>query len=229
MVFVPEPPEIMESFEADLEHHVEQYLRRSGMTVEHLRAVTKKIPKELTGALDDVATATMNTLTAGGFPERGILFGGGVGGGKTSAVAAGFNGFVTNYMRLHAPLRGWGGLLGMNDVQWLYWPDQYGFWSNPEIEVVPDAWIQRYGTQVRLLAVDDIAAENLCVMFGKDKGTNALQRIIALRDTNRLPTFFTTNLEGPAALYDRYGARTARRIERLNDSFYIKDLPFMTE
>ena len=229
MPYVPEPPETLEPFEADLAHHVEEFLLASGMTVEHLRAVAEKIPEELTGALDDAATATVNNLKAGSFPERGLLFGGGVGGGKTSALAAWFIGFVTNHMRLHAPLSGWKCAIRTDVFQWLYWPDQYAYWNHPGFEVLPEWQIQRFGTEVRLLVIDDVAAETPFTVYGKDQGTTALERIIALRDTNRLPTFITTNLGSTAALYDRYKARTARRIERLNDTFYIKDLPFMTE
>jgi hypothetical protein len=229
MSYAPAPPRIPDSFEADLEHHVEHYLLASGMTAEHLRAVISKVPVELTGALTGVATATMNTLLDGEFPERGILLGGGAGGGKTSAIAAGIIGFVTNRMRLLAPLRGWRDVLDSNDFQWLDWPEQYAAWNHPKFEWHLDNAVHQFGTQVRLLVVDDVSAETPFKTFGRDQGTTALERVIALRDSNRLPTFFTTNMESSDMLFERYGDRTGRRIERLNDAFYIKDLPFLDD
>lgn len=235
-VYEPDPPATPEpvgggpeSFEAALECHVRDYLTACGMTPEHLRAVRSKIPEKLTGALDEVAMTTVNTLLDGDFPERGLLLGGGVGGGKTSALAALQTEFVTNRMRLHAPVRGWDYAFDRDDLLWLNWPEHYASWCDPERECLPPWEINRLGTQIKLLVIDDIHAETVLKTFGKDLGTSGLQRIIALRDTHRLPTFFTTNLASSADLFERYGERTGRRIERLNDAFYFKDLPFLDD
>jgi len=229
MPYAPEPPRTPESFEADLTHHVEKYLLASGMSVEQLHAVVERIPEEITEALNDAATASMEAMLEGSLPERGILLGGGVGGGKTSTAAALSIGYVTNHMRLNAPFHGWKGALRMECFQWLDWPEQYATWNNPKFEGFLNCTVHRFGSEIGLLVIDDLQAETAFKAFGRDQGTTALERIIALRDTNRLPTIFTTNLDTSAKLYDHYGARTARRIERLNDTFYIKDLPFMTE
>jgi len=236
--YVPEPPRISESseaFEVALKDFVIKFLSGCGMTPEHLRARVSRIPKQLLIGLDSTALTTVRNLLEGAFPTRGIFLAGGVGGGKTSAVAAWIIAFVTNYVRLHAPIQGWRNLPGgrfcveSNDFQWIYWPEQYAQWNTPEFEFRLGHAIERLGTKVRLLVLDDIAAEHTCQVFGKDQGTIALQRIIALRDTHRLPTLFTTNLESQVSLHTRYGPRTARRIERLNDCFYIPDLPFMDD
>lgn len=246
-VFVPDPPNwipkpreigsyygasefIPKTFEEKLKHKMERYLLDAGMPPEPMKSMGHLIPKVLIKQLSPDALRTIRSLSMGKLPERGLFLAGGVGGGKTSALAVWIMMFHANLGRVMA--EDWN--LGWKDANreglltWINWPQKYEDWNtvgfrNGMMREVTE----RLGTRCKLLVIDDIGSENPYEVFGKDIAGVTLQRIIDLRDSHGLPTFFTSNLESQKALNDMYAPRIARRIERLNDCFYFKDLPFM--
>lgn len=250
-VFVPDPPSwlpdprescryhsdsefIPETFEEKLEHKLERYLLDAGMPPEPLNSKGYLIPKVLLKQLSQDARKTVRSLSMGKVPERGLFLAGGVGGGKTSALAVWIIMFHANLGRVMAnehDLGWWETGLEVTErkklLTWIDWPQEYAVWNESGNGYALQQRIAWLGTRCKLLVLDDIGSEFPYKVFGVDNAGMALQRIIDLRDSHKLPTFFTSNLENQKALHTMYGPRIARRIERLNDCFYFKDLPFM--
>lgn len=198
-----------------LPYEVDNMLLRANMNVVERNASADRVPEAIERAMTahQIAAPRVAALRAGKLPRGLFGLGGGVGVGKSCALAV----EVARYVR--AAMHAQGSVLPERAVLWVRWPE-----LTSELRVMAAARDGGYSSAermlhglstTRLLVLDDLGAERMRGDAGEDWLASALELLLDRRDGNDMPTLYTTNLSRPALL-ERYGARMYSRLAGRN-------------
>jgi hypothetical protein len=150
-------------------------------------------------------------------PVLGFGLGGGVGSGKTMALAAILRGALTAFAEQTKPPTALPPR--MRGFEWCCWPEE-AIWltaNAPEASTRCD----RLAT-VSLLVLDDLGRERVKGAYSDDWAVSLLDSIISRRNRECLPTLWTSNVP-EADLVALYGASFVSRLTQDNPLAWVEE------
>ena len=186
--------------------------RSAGMSKRELGAVTSSIPASLGRRLmqDNIGMVSMLT---GMIPDHGFGLSGGVGVGKTFAIAAIMKDLVLARWRLLIPTEGQRAFRAF--LAWSRWPEEVS--AMRTIAATRESGMREASerilglSSVAVLVIDDLGAERMRGPYDEDWCASQLDLLVDRRYNDGLPTWYTTNL-APPVFVERFGSRLYSRL-----------------
>lgn len=165
-------------------------------------------------------------MLAGQRPERGFGLSGGVGVGKTFALAAIMKLFILARWKMTAAVEGSRAI--RRSLAWVRWPEEVS-------DMRTRAATREHGmhesaeriaelSRVEYLVLDDMGAERMRGPYDEDWAASQLDLLIDRRYNQRLPTWYTTNL-APSVFVERFGSRLYSRLCGHNPLIEVQSAP----
>lgn len=188
---------------------VDAQLTRIGVCRREREARMLKVPTEIQAVLP---VAPVQALLSGVLPDHGFGLGGGVGKGKTMALAAILRSAIQRFA-LNATFP----MPDLRGFNWCSWPEEAAWFSAHPSDA--DDRVERLST-VRLLVLDDLGRERVKGSYVDDWALTRLDLIVSRRNRECLPILWTSNLniDGLKALY---GGSFVSRLTQDNPLIWI--------
>jgi DNA replication protein DnaC len=220
----PEPERLQELSQDQVGVLVRSMGAQAGMNPRELTATWAQVPDQLKRALESRSCAESALMIRSGnrYP-RGFGLAGGVGCGKTFALATIFLAGSDAVVRARYAKGARSAEVGRQWFHWVRWPqlvNELRIMSSRDNGLRDAEQQMRYLHTAPCLVLDDLGGERL-KSYQDDWATTQLDLLIDGRYGEMMPTWYTTNLE-VRQLAERYGGRMFSRLTGANPLVELK-------